>query len=88
MQISIDEIRQKFTELISGSVSRESISDWALSRRKAEDDGQLEYVPPSDESKIWDAILYLWGVDSKVSPTEYLHCEDDFRTYVEERLQD
>lgn len=86
MQITIEDITHQFARLLARSDSRESVSDWARHIREAADEGQVEYVPPSDESRIWDAILYLEGVDLLETATEYLHCEADFQTYLDEHL--
>ena len=87
MKISLDEVNSKFDSLLSESVSREEISDWARETREAHDAGSLDFSPPSEQSRIWDAILYLEGVDLKVGPQEYLHSTGDFRTFFEDKLE-
>ena len=81
MNVSLLEVINVFDELIRGELSREGASDWARKRKIAEDAGELEYEPASQEQKIWDSILYLEGVDLKDGPDSYLHIIDDFRDY-------
>ena len=66
--------------------SREQVASWAHAVREAEDAGTLEYEPSEAEKRIWRAILYLIGVDSKDGPDSYLHVEEDFRDFFEDWL--
>ena len=81
MKVSLLEIINILDELIEDKLSREDASDWAKKRQFAEDNGELEYEPASKEQLIWDAVLYLEGVDLKDGPSSYLHVVDDFREY-------
>lgn len=81
MKVSLLEVMNILDKLISGELSREDVSDWAKKRQIAEDGGELEYEPASKEQEIWDAILYLEGVDLKDSPDTYLHVVSDFQDY-------
>lgn len=77
MKVTANEINDVFDKLLNNKVSREQISDWALTRQKAEDNGELFYEPSKAEKKIWKAIIYLLGIDLKDTPTTYLHDVDD-----------
>ncbi len=81
MTASLSDISQAFDDLISGSKSREAVAAWATSLREAEDARRIRYEPASEEKRIWNAILYLTGVDLKSSPTDYLHSKNDFLSY-------
>lgn len=81
MKIRLVEVLGIFDDLISGNISREYASNWAEQRQGVEDSGNLEYEPATKEQKIWDAILYLEGVDLKDAPDSYLHTNEDFRDY-------
>ncbi len=35
--------------------------------------GELDYIPSSDEDKIWKIVIYLHGIDLQTSPGVYLH---------------
>jgi hypothetical protein len=41
----------------------------------------LEYVPLLAEDIIWDAIIYLMGVDQKYRPDSYQDSDEDIRFY-------
>jgi hypothetical protein len=81
MKVRAADISEQFDLLIAGRRSREEIEMWAVARMHAEDARTLEYEPPEDEMRLWDAIKYLGGVGLKVAPDEYLYCEEDFIKY-------
>ena len=81
MKISASEITEQFDLLVSARRSREQIEAWAEERQCAEDEQRLEYDPPTDEARIWEAITYLCGVGLEVAPGEYLHSVRDFEEY-------
>ena len=49
MNITLNEIRMIFNNLINEIISREDAAKWAQIRQQAEDAGQLEYEPPQEE---------------------------------------
>jgi hypothetical protein len=78
MKISLNEIKEAFDFLVQEKKTREEITDWAVALQFAHDDKLLEFDPPQDKGKIWDAIDFLTGVDLKTEPHTYLHSIDDF----------
>lgn len=85
MKISLNEIKQAFDFLIEEKKSREEIANWAQKLQFADDEEDLEYDPPDQETKIWDGIEYLMGVDLKDVDGSYLHSKDSFIQYKKER---
>jgi hypothetical protein len=81
MRVSNEEVVTAFRDLMTGVRSREDIATWASRVRKADDAEGIEYVPPSAESAIWDALEFLMGVDLKDGPDSYLHNHQDFLDY-------
>ena len=77
MNITLDDIRKKFDALQSGLESREEVADFALRAMKA-DDAQSLKMDAASSDKIWEAILYLSGVDLKDTPDSYLHSVANF----------
>ncbi|UWU16985.1 hypothetical protein N2599_29725 (plasmid) [Rhizobium sullae] len=77
MNIDLNQIRDKFDGLCSGSASREEVARFASRAIEADDIGKL-HMEKSNEAKIWEAILYLSGVDLMDVPGEYLHTVSDF----------
>ncbi|MEM9542431.1 MAG: hypothetical protein AAGA60_23430 [Cyanobacteria bacterium P01_E01_bin.42] len=78
MKVKLIELISMFDDLIDRKQYREEIANWAVKRRQAEDEGNLEYEPISAEDIIWEGILYLTGCDMKDSPTSYLHSIKNF----------
>lgn len=68
-----------FKDLINGSISRDEADRWAYSMMQAFDNNSLEFIPPSDESLLWEGIRYLYGIDIMEEPGEYLHSIEEIR---------
>ena len=77
MKITLADIQSTFDALCGEATSREAIASFAESAMRSDDAGELE-MEAGFEEKIWNAIVYLSGVDLKNSPSEYFHCLDDF----------
>ena len=77
MELSRDDIQEVFQDLIAGRISREDADRWAYARMQAFDSDDLSFSPKADEELLWDAVQYLYGIDTKVSPEEYMHSIDD-----------
>ncbi|QVL55807.1 MAG: hypothetical protein KFB95_00970 [Simkaniaceae bacterium] len=88
IKVSLEDIKNKFDELINEQCSREEISNWASKRMFAEDDGLLEYYPSEYEPVIWDGIGYLMGVDLPTTDRKYLFCKEDFIDYKNQLFND
>ena len=84
MKISMQEMKSAFDDLLAERKSREEISNWARALREADDSSNLDYDPRDSQKKIWDAIIFLEGVDLKDGPNSYLHVEEDFVKYYKE----
>jgi len=78
MHVSLQEISRIFDQLVTQKISREEASTWALEREKANDDHELEFDPPIEKKRIWEALKYLTGVDLLDLSGEYLHSLQNF----------
>lgn len=85
MKVSLNDIKNAFDNLINKSKSREELANWASKLQFSEDLDELEYDPPNEESKIWDGIEYLMGVDLKDIDGSYLHSQESFIQYIKEQ---
>ena len=85
MLLTIDDIKEIFTRLIDGNISREEADRWAYERIQASDSDSLEFDPVSDKLFLWSAVMYLFGVDMMISPGEYMHSLEDIKETFEER---
>lgn len=52
MEISLEEIKLKFNQLIAQIISREEIADWANTRIREGDNGKLNYAPTITKKKF------------------------------------
>jgi len=78
MQVSANEVKEIFQQLIDEKLSREEVAEWAFIRTQAYDNEQLEFFPPEQEGRIWETLQYLEGVDLKENNDTYLHVKSDF----------
>ena len=83
MILTLIEVNELFKKLIGADISREDADRWAYARMQAYDIGELEFSPSSDENKLWSAVQYLYGIDSKVAPGEYMHSLDEIKDKFE-----
>ena len=77
MELSRSDIHDVFQNLIEGRISREDADRWAYARMQAFDSNDLSFNPKVDEELLWSAVQYLYGIDTKLSPDEYMHSIDD-----------
>ncbi len=87
MLLTVSDIKKVFTQLINGKLSREEVDRWAYKRMQAFDSGSLTFKSKSDENFLWSAIQYLYGIDTMVSPGEYMHSIEEIKKTFEERWQ-
>jgi hypothetical protein len=83
MLLTISDIKETFTQLINGKISREEADRWAYKRMQAFDSGSLEFESKSDEKFLWSAIQYLYGIDTMISPGEYMHSIEEIKKTFE-----
>lgn len=86
MEIDIETVRRIFDDVLEGRMTREAADRWAYGVVKQAEAGSLTYVPLQERGRIWDAIMYLYGIDTMESPGEYLHSEDDIRSALALKL--
>ena len=81
MDVSMDDIRNAFDSVQQGRKTREEVSGWAVCLMKAEDMGELNYIPFDQETQIWDAIVWLIGIDLKNESGAYFHSKASIQEY-------
>ncbi len=87
MQLTLNEVNELFIKLIEADISREDADRWAYAKMQAFDANELEFYPCSDEVKLWNAVQYLYGIVTKVSPNEYMHSLDEIKDKFEAEWQ-
>jgi len=86
MEVDLLTIRRMFEDVLSGHITRERADRWAHMVMQKEEAGVLKYVPPGDRESIWAGVMYLYGVDTRKGPNEYLHTNDDVMTAMQAKL--
>ncbi len=81
MKVQLNDIVQILNDLISEKKTREEVSKWALVRQQAYDNDALVFDPCTKKKEIWNAIIFLIGVDLKDYDGSYLHSQVDFQDY-------
>jgi hypothetical protein len=41
---------------------------------------QVDGTPVNAKDRIWEGVMYLYGIDTMEAPEQYLHTEDDIRS--------
>lgn len=85
MRLTRGDIEQVFSSLINGDITREEADRWAHERMQAFDSDSLVFEPSKDEEFLWEAIQYLYGIDSRVSPDEYMHSIEEIKEAYQEK---
>lgn len=88
MILSFETVKGVFEDILSHKISREDADQWAwhiMQRSEAED---IEFAPREKASAIWNALLYINGIDLPDSDRSYLHSDDDIRTELHKFMND
>jgi hypothetical protein len=83
--LTISDIKEIFTRLINDEITRDTADRWVYERMQAFDANLLEFNPVSDEKLSWSAIEYLYGINTRISPNEYLHSMEEIKEAFEEK---
>lgn len=86
MNLDLDKVRKVFLDVLEGRMTRETADRWAYSVIKESESGLLTFEPPEEKTRIWNGVMYLYGVDLMEEPGEYLHAEEDIRAAMEEKV--
>ena len=87
MEINLIDVFKVLENVINGSMSREDADRWAFAMKCESDNNSLTFVPAQDRQKIWSGVMFLYGIDSKESPTEYLHPSEDIEDFYNDLLR-
>lgn len=86
MEIDLESVRGVFREVLAGRMTREAADRWAYGLVQQSETGFLIFVPEAEKKRIWDGIMYLYGVDSMEEPGEYLHTDEDIREAMQAKV--
>ena len=74
---SIKSITDIMSAVLAHDLSREKAADWASKAIAELENRRATYNSANDEKKVWDALVFLQGIDLQDSPNTYLHNEED-----------
>lgn len=86
MNITLDEVKRIFISVIRERITREDADRWAFAIIKKMEANELIYLPPGDKEKILSGIMFLYGIDIRTTPTNYLHNTEDIKEIFINRL--
>lgn len=70
-------LRARLLDLLAGRATREEVADWAVKWVR-------ESMPDVQDPIAWEALKQLSGADLRISPTDYLHTEVDFHSWLDQ----
>jgi hypothetical protein len=79
MEINIDAVLDVFNDLLTGRMTREDADRWAYAIVQLSDKGGVTFTPAFDRKRIWDGVMYLYGVDLIDQSKDYLHTDEEIR---------
>lgn len=80
MELELTAVKRVFQDVLEGRMTREAADRWAYDLVQHAERGSLTFSPPTAKDRIWEGVMFLYGVDIQKSPGEYLHNDDDIRT--------
>jgi hypothetical protein len=86
MHVDLQTVCRVFEDVLSGAMSREQADRWAYAVVHEEEAGVVTYSPPGERDRIWAGVMYLYGVDTKKAPGEYLHSDNDIGAAMNAKL--
>ncbi len=86
MELTLEMVREVFRNVLANKMTREAADRWAYSIINLPEACPVSFVPEAEKTRIWNAVMYLYGIDMMDSPGEYLHTQDDIRRAMKEKL--
>jgi len=85
--ITLEEILNKYKEILEGKITREQAELFADELIKDEDDYVLLFLPKEDKEIIWDELLFLAGIglqdrEPQNDIKSYFHNEEDIQEQI------
>lgn len=84
MKLTLKIIESKFSEVLQKDISFEDVSVWAGKIIEMDELGKIEYDSHENISLMFSALTYLLGLNTEVSPNNYLYTIEDVKIeYIE-----
>ncbi len=86
MEITLEQVKSIFEDVLNKRITREEADRWAYSVIAAAETNSLTIVPNEKRDQVWNGVMYLYGIDLMVNPGEYLHTEEDIIIAMNKKL--
>ena len=86
MEIDLETVRRVFCDVVDGRMTREAADRWAFGVIQQFEAGSLTFSPVIATDRIWEGVMYLYGIDSMEAPGQYLHTEKDIQLAMDAKL--
>ena len=89
MKINLELVATVFNDVLNGRITREAADRWSylLIKQSESEFETLIFEPAADRERIWDDVMYLYGIDSMEAPGKYLHTNEDIHAAMERKLE-
>ncbi|MEG2695856.1 MAG: hypothetical protein RR966_15560 [Acinetobacter sp.] len=77
MEVTLDQVKSVFEDVLQKRMTREEASVWAFSVISASDTNSLTLIPNEKRDKLWESLVFLGGIDLIGHPDKYLFNEED-----------
>lgn len=86
MEIDLETVRRVFCDVLDGRMTREAADRWAYGVVQQSEAGSVTFSPVNAKDRIWEGVMYLYGIDTMEAPGQYLHTEEDIRSAMAVKL--
>jgi hypothetical protein len=86
VKIDLEEVRRVFCDVLDGRMTREAADRWAYGVMQQSEAGSLTFSPMNAKDRIWEAVMFLYGIDTMEAPGQYLHTDEDIRSAMLSKL--
>jgi hypothetical protein len=86
VEIDLETVRRVFCDVLDGRMTREAADRWAYGVVQESEAGSVTFSPVTAKDRIWESVMYLYGIDSMEAPGQYLHTENDIRSAMDAKL--
>jgi len=86
VEIDLETVRRVFCDVLDGRMTREAADRWAYGVVQQSEAGSVTFSPVNAKDRIWEGVMYLYGIDTMEAPGQYLHTEEDIRSAMAVKL--
>ena len=78
-KLDLETVRRVFRDVLDRRMTREAADRWAYGLVQQSEAGTLTYSPITAKDRIWEGVMYLYGIDILEAPGKYLHTNEEIR---------